>query len=347
VERTLPWSWYTEPDVLRREHERIFRSAWQYVGHVGDLPTTRSYTAARAADVPVLLVRDGDDVRAFLNVCRHRGTQLVDGPAGRETIQCPYHAWTYGLDGALQCAPRSDREPAFEPDGLGLLPLAIERWGPFVFVNPDRNPPPLVDALGPVPGLVRDAGVDVDALVFHHRSQSSYQANWKICCENYLECYHCAVAHPGFSAVMDVRPDAYRLEQTTALVSTQLAPVRANGGSGPSTDGEVTRGQFHFVWPNLTVNIAPGRPNISLGPVLPEGPERTSRSLDFFFAADADPAWIGELLAWDDQVGAEDLALVERVQSGVRAGMLDAGVLLAESEQLVAGFDARIRAALM
>jgi phenylpropionate dioxygenase-like ring-hydroxylating dioxygenase large terminal subunit len=219
------------------------------------------------------------------------------------------------------------------------VPLRLETWGPLLFVNPDPEAPPLASVLGRLPELVAEAGIDLHALVFHHRSASSYAANWKVCCENFLECYHCAVAHPGFTAVIDVSEEAYVLEETAEWFSTQRGPVR-EGGSGPlaTPGGAVERSQFHFLWPNVTVNIAPGPANLSIGPVLPEGPERTSRFLDYFFAADASPDWVREFLAWDDQVGAEDAALVERVQRGVRSGAIADGVLLAESERLVAHF---------
>ena len=348
MERTLPWSWYADPEVLRREQELIFRRAWQYAGHAGEVAEPGSYATARAGDVPILVTRDRDgELRAFLNVCRHRGAQLVDGPARRETIQCPYHAWTYALDGTLRAAPRADREPGFAREELGLVPVRLETWGPLLFVNPDPEAPPLAETLGELPRLVADAGIDLDALVFHHRSTSHYEANWKICCENFLECYHCAVAHPGFSAVIDVSFDAYELEETSEWFSTQRGPVRENGrGSFDVREGEVERSQFHFLWPNVTINVAPGQANLSIGPVLPDGPERTTRFLDYFFAPDADPEWVREFLAWDDQVGAEDTALVERVQRGVRSGAVAEGVLLPESERLVAHFQRNVAEAL-
>jgi phenylpropionate dioxygenase-like ring-hydroxylating dioxygenase large terminal subunit len=298
-----------------------------------------SVAPARAGVVPVLLARDrAGTLRAFVNVCRHRGSVLVEGPARRETIQCPYHAWTYSLDGSLRAAPRAEREPGFDGAELGLVPLRLESWGPFLFVNPDPAAAPLADTLGSLPERIAEAGIDVASLVFHHRSTSSYAANWKLCCENYLECYHCAVAHPGFSAVVDVSPDAYVLETTGEWFSTQFGPLRAGAAAPFDVEGEVRRSQFHFLWPNLTINIAPGRPNLSLGPILPDGPERTTRFLDYFFAPDADEAWIADLLAWDMEVGREDSALVERVQRGVRSGAIPEGRLLSESERLVAHF---------
>ena len=159
-------------------------------------------------------------------------------------MQCPYHAWTYELDGSLRAAPRSDREPGFDSEGLSLVPLRLETWGPFLFVNPDEDAAPLAETLGPVTELV-----PVDDLVFHSRDDYALAANWKIACENYLECYHCPVAHKGFSAAYDVDPDEYRLEPIADHVLSQFAHTR---------NGEEGQGQFHFVWPNLKINVLAG-----------------------------------------------------------------------------------------
>jgi len=331
--RTLPWSWYSDPEVLRREQERIFRRTWQYVGHAGLVEEVGDRFGAWAGEVPVLVVRDEEGPRAFLNVCRHRGSLLVEGPGNGKTVQCPYHAWTYALDGSLRAAPRSDREPDFDSQGVSLVPLRLETWGPFLFVNPDEAALPLLETLGPLPSFV-----PVDNLAFHSRDEYELAANWKIGCENYLECYHCPVAHKGFSAAYDVDPDEYRLEPTGAYVLSQFAHTR--------DDEEEGKGQFHFVWPNLKLNQLAGPPNLSIGPLLPAGPERATGFLDYFFAPDADDAWVEELLAFDRQVGAEDRVLVERVQKGVRSGIVDEGRLLGESEQLVVRFQELVDSAL-
>jgi choline monooxygenase len=336
VERTLPWAWYADPEILRREGERIFARTWQYVGHTGRIAESGTFFSAAAGQIPVVIThaRDGG-LRAFLNVCRHRGHLVAAGSGRRETLQCPYHAWTYGLDGGLRAAPRSDREPGFDMDELGLVPIEVDTWGPLVFVNPDADAAPLAEALGDVPARVAEI-LDVDALEFRFRAEFELDANWKISCENFLECYHCAVAHPGFTAAVDVSPDAYRLE-AHGLVSSQFGPLRENGDSFLA-GGEVPRSQFHFLWPNFGINVFPGRPNLSCGSMLPLGPERTARFLDYFFAPDVDQAWVDELIGFDDQIGREDTALVEGVQRGVRSGVLAEGHLLSESEQLVAHF---------
>jgi choline monooxygenase len=213
--------------------------------------------------------------------------------------------------------------------------VRLERWGPFLFVNAHAEAAPLAETLGDVPAQVAELGLDVDELRFHHRSEWSVAANWKVVAENFLECYHCAVAHPSFTALVDVSPEAYRLE-IGRLDSTQIGPAR---------DGE-TRSQFHFVWPNTGVNVFPGEANLSIGPIVSASPERTDRFLDYFFGAGVDDSWIADLLDLDDQVGREDTALVERVQTGVASGALAEGRLLGEAEQLVAHFQGLVREAL-
>jgi choline monooxygenase len=350
LSHSLPWSWYSDPEVLRLEQGRIFRQTWQYVGHAGRVAALGERFAAWAGDVPVLVVRAEDGLRAFLNVCRHRGSLLVEGDGARASIQCPYHAWTYGLDGSLRAAPRSEREPDFDVSELSLVPLRLETWGPLLFVNPREDAPPLAETLGPLPDLL-----GVDDLVFHSRDEYELAANWKIGCENYLECYHCPVAHKGFSAAYDVDPDSYRLEPSGEHVLSQFAPARgprlrlrcrSKGSRALPGPPPLSEGQFHFVWPNLKLNAYAGSPNLSIGPLLPAGPERTTGFLDYFFAPDADEQWVEELLAFDRQVGAEDRVLVGRVQQGVRSGLLAEGRLLGESEQLVARFQELVVGAL-
>jgi nitrite reductase/ring-hydroxylating ferredoxin subunit len=329
---TNPWAWYSDRDVWAVEQERIFARTWQYVGHSGMIARAGDFFTASAGRIPVVITHAEDgELRAFVNVCRHRGSTVAEGSGNRKTLQCPYHAWTYGLDGRLRAAPRAD----FDVAEVELAPVRLERWGPFLFVNADADAAPLADTLGEVPAQVAELGLDLDALQFHHRSEWTVSANWKVVAENFLECYHCAVAHPSFTELVDVSPDAYRLE-VGLLHSTQIGPAR---------DGE-RRSQFHFIWPNTGINVFPGEPNLSIGPIIPASPERTDRFLDYFFGAGVEESWIAELLELDDQVGREDTALVERVQTGVASGAVAEGRLLGEPEKLVAHFQGLVRESL-
>ncbi len=203
----------------------------------------------------------------------------------------------------------------------------------------------MAEHLGDLPRLVAEGGVDVDALLSHQRAEAEYDANWKICVENFLECYHCAVAHPSFSRAIDVAPDAYVLEEHPTF-STQYGPPKNGGGGIYDAEGEVDRGQFHLLFPGTTVNVMPGRGNLSIGPVVPLGADRTYRYLDYFFLPGTDEEWIADYLELDTQVGNEDRVLVERVHAGVRAGLPAEGYLLPESERLIAHFERQLVEAL-
>ena len=324
---TLPFAWYADEDVLRRERARIFARSWQYGGRAEQVAAPGSYLAADAGGVPVLVTRDAHgELRAFLNVCRHRGAVLTDGAGGRETVQCRYHAWTYGLDGSLRAAPRSEREPEFDPADWSLLPARADTWGPFLFVNPDPDAAPLAEHLGDLPAIL-ERQIDLSELAFHSRVEFGANANWKIVVENFLECYHCPTAHPAFAADVHVDPDRYLLEAHPTFAA-QYCEARATG----------ERGQFHLVYPNTGINVFPGPPNLSIGPIAPAGTGRTERYLDYFFAPGVDEEWVRDFFAYDDRIGREDTALVESVHRGATSGALEHGRLLESSEPLLAAF---------
>jgi choline monooxygenase len=322
------------PDVLRREQELVFRDAWHYAGPAEWVADPGDRFPAMAGEAPVAVVRGLDgELRAFLNVCRHRGSVIVKERGSAKTLQCPYHAWTYGLDGELRSAPRSERESDFDPFEFGLRPALVDTWGPFVFVNTHLDAAPLATALGALLDLV-----DPGRLVFRERVSFDLGANWKVAVENYLECYHCPVAHKAFSALVDVDPDAYRLETAGGLLS-QYGERR---GAGEGDDAC----QFHLAWPALKVIVYPGAVNLSLGPVWPTGPETAGGFLDYFFGLDVPEQTQRDLIDFDDQVGLEDRELVESVQRGLRSGLIDDGRLLLNSERLIAAFQERLAAVL-
>ncbi len=349
---TLPASWYADPGVAEVERSRIFASTWQYAGYTAGLRDPGSFFTTQAGRIPVVVLRDGDGaLRAFVNVCRHRGHLIASGAGCQQSLQCPYHAWTYALDGSLRRAPRAEREPGFDAAALSLVPLAVDTWGPFAFVNPDVEAAPLDETLGDLPALVAQSGVDLDGLQFHSHEEWTIEANWKVALENYLECYHCAVAHPGFSKVIDVDPDAYRL-LVSPTYSSQVGPVRESAlrgiGKAPYVPrGDVTEAQYHFIWPNTTINIAPGPQNVSIESWVPTGPRTTLEVTDYFFAPDVDEEQVKELLAFDWQVAEEDTALVVAVQAGLDSGAVPQGRLMQESEKLIADFQHRVRDALL
>jgi phenylpropionate dioxygenase-like ring-hydroxylating dioxygenase large terminal subunit len=346
---TLPAHWYSDEAIAALERERIFARTWQYAGRAEQVAEPGCFFASRAGHIPVAIVRGKDgELRGFVNVCRHRGHPVVSGEGCRETLQCPYHAWTYGLDGSLRRAPRADREKVDLSD-IALLPVAVEEWGPFVFVNPDPNAAPFYESLGELPELIASSGVDLDRVRFHSHYEWEIKSNWKIAMENFLECYHCPVAHPGFSKVIDVDPDAYELT-VREWFSSQVGRVRPSALNGDG-DGYVPRGdvavaQYHFLWPNTTINIEAGPVNIAIERWVPTGLRTTVEVTDYFFAEDVTEKQVQEVVDFGTQVGIEDQSLCESVQEGLDAGLVKQGRLLLGSEQLIHDFQRKVVASL-
>jgi choline monooxygenase len=344
---TLPASWYSDPEVYTLERS-IFERAWQYAGPAELAQEPGSFFATQAGHIPVVVTRDRAGVlHGFVNVCRHRGHLVASGAGCRETLQCPYHAWTYGLDGSLKRAPRSDREPGFDASTLGLLPVSVDTWGPWAFVNPDPAAEPLADTLADLPELLAQSGLDLSVLRYHSHHEFEQRVNWKVSLENYLECYHCPVAHPGFSKVIDVDPDSYEL-LVEPTYSSQVGPVRpsallGNGKAPYDPRGEIAQSHYHFIWPNTTINIDPGPQNVSIERWLPAGPHKTAEVTDYWFGADVSEERAQELIAFGTQVAIEDVALCERVQAGLDSNAMPQGRLMLSSEGLIHDFQRRVR----
>ena len=344
---TLPASWYSDPEVLRLEHERIFARSWQYAGPLEQVSEPGSFLTCRAGATPVVVVRGRDgELRAFVNVCRHRGHEVAQGCGRRETLQCPYHAWTYDLDGSLRAAPRSDREPGFDPADFGLLPVRVDAWGPLVFVNPDADASSLRDVLGDLPRDVADHGLEPAALEYRGRSREQVlDANWKIVVENFLECYHCPTVHKSFSKLIDVDPDAYALS-TARWTSSQYGPAQEGDDLPYDPAGELRTSQFHFIFPNWTLNVLPGPAHVRVLVFQPIDADRTASFVDGFWAPGTPDAIIQEITDFGAEVGKEDRELVESVHRGLRSGAIDHGRLLLGSEKLIQHFQLLVHDAL-
>jgi choline monooxygenase len=337
---TLPATWYTEPAYFAREQERIFRRSWQYVGLTEQVARPGDFFTARAGDVPIIVARDHQgELLGHINVCRHRGSQLVNVEQGnRATLQCGYHAWTYNLDGSLRAAPGMRDEPDFDPACYALIPVQVAAWGPFIFANPDRHAPPLAATLGELPAMVAATGLRLDAVRRKVRRTYDIAANWKVVLDNYLECYHCPVAHPGFSDLIDLK--SYSVAEYEYF-STQAGPPTKSARQGKAglydISGEVKAGFYAFLWPNFTLNIYPGPGNVSLNLFLPVDTHRTLAIYEYCFAESVPEREIEDFTRFIDQVQEEDVVLCESVQRGLRSGFFDRGRLM-RSERALAHF---------
>jgi phenylpropionate dioxygenase-like ring-hydroxylating dioxygenase large terminal subunit len=349
---TLPFSWFADPAVFALEQQRIFGRGWQYAGPAEWVAEPGQYLTCHAGLVPVVVVRDHDgELNGFVNICRHRATVVAQGNGRRETLQCPYHAWTYGLDGCLRSAPRSQLEPEFDRSQLGLLPVAVDTWGPMVFVNRDLDAPPLHAVLGGLPALLETTGFSFEGLRFRERRESELAANWKAVVENFLECYHCPTAHPGFSKMIDVDPEAYQLS-SDLWSSSQVGHVRRDvldgGGTPPYRPSGSTAeaAHFHYLWPTFTLNVLPGPPNAAIFVFVPLDAGRTMTVTDYLFGDSATDEQIRDMMDFGDQVGSEDQELVESIQRAAASGGLDHGRLMLSSEHLIQHFQRLVETAM-
>ena len=340
---SLPASWYTDPEMTEQEIHKIFRKSWQYVGPTQQLKKIGDFITGYVGGIPVVIVRSEKGLEGFINVCRHRRHEVMKGCGNSKIMQCRYHAWTYDLSGELKAAPRSEREPNFSTSDYPLLPIKVETLGPWVFANADPDSRPLVSYFGQVLDIIAESGLDLDSLELWSRDKWDARANWKTMLENYLECYHCPVAHPGFSAAIDVDQDSYKLTPYEWF-SSQVGYVRESALEGNSkikiydAKGAVRQAQYHLLWPNFTININPGFPNLSVDVWLPDGPNTGKGFSEQYFAPGVDKKWAEELIHFNVEVGNEDDVLTNSVQMGLIGGTPSVGRFLTNSEHLCIHF---------
>jgi phenylpropionate dioxygenase-like ring-hydroxylating dioxygenase large terminal subunit len=340
---SLPAHWYTDQGIMEQEIQKIFRKYWQYVGSTHQLQKVGDYISGYAGEIPVVVVRNEKGIEGFINVCRHRRHEVMKGCGNSKIMQCGYHAWTYDLGGCLKAAPRSDREPDFKKEDYPLLTVRCETLGPFVFVNIDPDARPLASYYGKVLDIIAETGLDLNSLKLWKREPWESEANWKSMLENYLECYHCPVAHPGFSAAIDVDQDSYKLTPYEWF-SSQVGHVRQSALEGKTkvkiydASGSVKQAQYHLLWPNFTININPGFPNLSVDVWMPNGPNGAKGVSEQYFGEGVDEKWAQELYDFNKEVGMEDDELTNSVQRGLLGGIPDRGRFLTNSEHLAIHF---------
>jgi choline monooxygenase len=315
--RTIPSSWYLDPEIYELEREWVFGRTWQAVARSGQLSRPGAFVTADLAGEPILVVRDDQgQLRAFYNVCRHRAAQLVTLPEGQlRRLRCRYHGWTYDLNGRLRGTPEFDGVADFCRDDYGLVELAVDCWGPLVFVHAAPSLP-LQDFLAPLPQ--RTATLNLEGLRFAERREYFLNCNWKVFVDNYLDGgYHIHTVHPGLAGA--IQYTHYRTE-TFGHSSVQIAPLKA---ADDPVVGTVRRGDTAYYWwifPNLMINIYQGVMDTNL--VLPLGPERCRVVFDFYFADTEGAAarrFIADSVAVAHQIQLEDMQVCEEVQRGLQS----------------------------
>ncbi|HEY1925573.1 MAG TPA: SRPBCC family protein [Candidatus Acidoferrum sp.] len=338
---TLASRFYTDPSILELERKRIFLRTWQLVGtldqNCGEANGARrtiadpeSYFTADVAGEPIVITRDKQGVlRAFSNVCRHRAGPIASGCGCKNVLRCGYHGWTYTLDGRLIGTPDVEGVEFFERSTMGMVPLRVETWEIFIFVNFDRDAEPLSALLGNIPSQAR--GFQFEGLQLAERRDYVIQCNWKVYVDNYLEGYHIPIAHPGLMREIDY--SQYRTE-TYRYYSQQFAPIRARKPEDPSErfyapDSNGKAGQealYFWIFPNLMLNLYPD--NVSTNLIVPLSHDRTLTIFEWFFH-DAKSAAVQERIkkavAFSDEVQQEDIGLCESVQRGLQSSLYDRG----------------------
>jgi phenylpropionate dioxygenase-like ring-hydroxylating dioxygenase large terminal subunit len=344
--RTLPASWYHAADVYQLEQERIFADAWHYVCLVHDVQNPGEFFTCKIGAVPVVVLRDLEhNLRAYVNVCGHRGAEVVLEEKGcRKTLQCHYHAWTWGLDGQLRGAPSSHKQPCFNKADYPLTALHVRALGPFVFVALSQNPIPWQTLIADFPEKLQSLGVDWMSLKKRGRKVYNIQANWKVVTENFLECYHCPVSHPGFCDVIDI--DQYHVN-TYGYFSMQKGPMTPKAREEwQRTSQGLEVGVYNYLWPHFMVNFYPGKGNASTNLLIPQGPHNTLAIYEFFYNDDVSHEQAEQLTALIDQTQIEDVVICESVQRGLMSGYYHQGQLMQHVENGIQHFQSLVCQAL-
>jgi phenylpropionate dioxygenase-like ring-hydroxylating dioxygenase large terminal subunit len=324
--QTPPAPFYLDGGRFEAEKDRVFGRTWQWAGHASDVAKPGDFLASEIAGEPLVLVRDaGGGLRAFSNVCRHRGSIVACGKGNRRSLQCPYHGWTYGLDGALLAAPEFDGVRDFDKASVRLPPFRAETWGPFAFANLSTEGPALPEVLAGIPDEIARLRCDLSRLRFHSRKDYPVRCNWKVYVDNFLEGYHVPTAHPSLLRELDM--DRYRVD-TFRFHSSQFAPLKPGKVGESRRYGGPDAGAgalYYWVFPNWMLNVYPD--NLSLNVVLPLGPEECLVVFEwYFFEGTQDLERTAEkTIAFSDEIQREDMEICERVQRGLRSSRYTRG----------------------
>lgn len=350
-----PWT-YTDPGFLALERERVLRPAWQLVCHLNDVPARGDYVTLDFLGDLAFAVRGADGaVRAFRNVCRHRGARLLDGASGRcgSRITCPYHAWSYDLDGRLVGVPRREAWQGLDQAQRGLTPLETRECGGFVFVRLAPGGPDFDEFIAPMReefAIYRtDAMQPMGRVTLRERA-----VNWKVAVENYVDVLHLPVAHPGLWSLVG---ESYRLEvgeDGACRITSELQRHAAAPGSPraycrllPEVEHlpPERRDAWVYVklWPNLAFDLYPDQ--LDFMQFIPLGPGRTLlREISYALPDDRREMRAARYLNWriNRVVNREDKALIERTQAGLEAPGTEAG-LIPDCEPGLRDFARRLR----
>ncbi len=312
---TLPSRYYVDPDIHEQEIRRIFHRSWLYVGHVSDLPEVGSYLTEDPAGQPILVVRAQDkELRAFFNVCQHRGHLLLSGRGQlKSRIICPYHAWCYGLDGSLVTARLTRDVPDFDKADFALKPIQLALVAGLIFINLDPEATPEDGDLPEFEKTILGHLPEMPSYAATHRFNFDIAANWKVVVDNFSEGYHIPVAHPKLTTL-------YNEQGGTAQIGKRYGFYRKTARPGFSEFE--TKGDEPYLswtlWPNLCLLSLPGSPQLMVLRMNPSGPERSLEHVDIYSPPRIESPNLEVVKSlFAEMFNQEDIALVESVQRGL------------------------------
>lgn len=332
--KTLPQRYFISEEVFNEEEDRIFSRHWLLAGHESEISAPGNYFVRDVADESVIIVRDKTDaIGAFYNVCRHRGTRLCEEERGHgAAIQCPYHAWTYGLDGRLIGAPHMDEVKAFDKEAYSLRSVRCELWEGFIFVNLNDNACPLAEWFAPLAG--KFSQWTLPQLRSAKRVEYDVKANWKLMFENYAECYHCPGVHPMLSKV-----SPYDSAENDLMEGPFLGGfMKINAGKSLTMSGEACamgiaphhqdgdRVFYYSIFPNMLLSMHPDY--VMVHQLWPQSPERTLIVCDWFFHPDAfnrDAFRPEDAIEFWDITNQQDWHVCELSQQGIASRAYEPG----------------------
>ena len=329
--RTLPREYFTSPDILAQEMERIFVQRWICVGREDRIADPGEYFVQEIGKESVIVLHDrAGGYRAFYNVCRHRGTRLCEEHTGRfsETIQCPYHAWTYALDGRLIGAPSTGDIEGFNKSDWPLHPVAVASWEGFLFINLADRPERFEDAFEPLLG--RFSRFNIPNLKVHRTIEYDVHCNWKLLFQNYSECYHCGPVHPGLAKLTPPTSGENDLTEGPftggfMVINRGHESMTRSGKSCGVTVGELPeedmdRVYYYAIFPNMLLSLHPDY--VMFHTIWPQSTARSRIQCSWLFH----PATLGDStfnpddgVEFWDMTNKQDWHICEQSQLGIES----------------------------
>jgi choline monooxygenase len=322
---TLPSECYTHAIWHHLDVDHVLSRRWQYAGHKSQLRNTGDVVPIELLGQPVILVRDGSDIRAFYNVCKHRGGPMATEPENCKMLQCKYHGWTYKLDGSLRGVPKFKYAELFDKKDFGLTEIPLQEWEGLLFVRLGEQAEPLSQQIGGISEAVEPTRIlDFE---FHRRVSYEIACNWKVYADNFLEGYHIPHVHPDLCNLLDM--DQYK----TIVNGWQILQDSPLKDKGSIYSGGDETAWYYFIYPNIMLNILPGR--MQVNQILPVDAGNCIVHFDYYYTPETlirNPNMPTDDRVYSEHVQAEDIYICEHVQKGLASKAYDRGRFSVETE---------------